>query len=1068
MKQNSGYFRHPTVHNEQIVFVSEDDLWSVSIKDGLAVRLTANLGQVSFPCISDDGKLLAFIGSDEGNPEVYVMPAEGGTAKRLTYLNAYCRVIGWKAGKILFSSNHSQPFRQNFMIYTISPDGGEPERLPYGIATNISFGKKGVVLGRKAGDLATWKRYRGGTAGELWIDRDGKGTFTKLVNMKGNYTNPMWIGDRIYFVSDYEGIANIYSVTPDGKGLKKHTGHKELYVRNATTDGKSIVYHAGADIYLFDVKTGKDKQVPVVYRSPYIQRQRKFVTANQYLEDFDLNRDGGRLALGCRGKIFQMGNWEGGVIQCGEQDGVRYRLTRWLNDQKRIVTVSDQGGEEHLEVYEAETNKLEKTIKIPNIGRFVFLEVAPTKKQDLICFSNQKNELIWLDLKTAKPLKIDRNEYSPMDCPSWSPDGKWIAYGNNVTMNTSAIFLYNLEKKEKYQITKPVLADGEPCFSSDGKYLYFLSSRVFDPVYDTLHFDLGFPQGSLPYLISLAKDTKSPFEPETKGFANSAKNEKKPDKKKEEKEEVVVKIDLSGIENRITPFPVDLANHYGISVAGKRIFYIVNPISGALDSDWANPVARGILKFYDLEKKKEDTFLSGVAGYCVSEDGTALAVFTQHKLRVISSKSDPESLSKEQGFSRETGWVDLNRIRISIDPVAEWKQMYAEAWRLQRDFYWVENMSGIDWKKVYKRYYPLLKRIATRSEFADLVWEMQGELGTSHAYEFGGDYRKRPWYHIGQLGADLQYDKKSDAYLIKHIVAGDVWDKKNSPPLKKPGLDIKEGMLIRGINGIKLSRKVTPEQALVNFAGQDVQLIIADKDGKKERQVVVKTLNDDRDLRYREWVEKNKEYVHKKSKGKVGYIHIPDMMAAGYAEFHRHYLSEYDYEGLLVDVRYNGGGHVSQLLLEKLARKRIGHALTRWFGYEPFPQYSVKGPIVALTNEFAGSDGDIFSHSFKLMNLGKLVGKRTWGGVIGIAARNWLVDGGMTTQPEFSFWFKDVGFNVENYGTDPDIEVDFTPQDYATGKDPQLDKALEVIGQEMKKFAYLKPDFSKKPDLTLP
>ncbi|MBW6516341.1 MAG: PDZ domain-containing protein [Candidatus Cloacimonetes bacterium] len=1069
MKQNQGYYRHATVYKDQIVFVAEDDLWKVKISGGTATRLTANLGQVSNPFISDNGQLIAFIGSEEGTPEVYVMPVEGGTAKRLTYLNSACRVIGWKDGKILFFSNHGQPFRQNFMIYAISPDGGEPQKLPYGLATSISFGKKGVVLGRKAMDLATWKRYRGGTAGEIWIDTEGKGKFTKLIDLKGNFANPMWLGDRIFFVSDYEGIANIYSVNPSGKDIIKHTKQKDYYVRNATTDGQSIVYHAGADIYCYDIKKDQDRIVKIDYRSPFIQRQRKFVTGFEYLEDCDLNADGSKIALECRGKLFNMGNWEGGVIQCGNSDGVRYRLGRWLNDNKRIITVSDESGEEHLEIYEAESNKLLKTIKIQNPGRFVFLEVSPTKKEDIVVYCNHRNELYWLDLKGNKPVKIDKNEFGSLDDAVWSPDGRWIAYSIDVSKTTRALKLYNLEKKAIHQITKPIMSDSDPYFSSDGKYLYFVSSRIFNPVYDAMHFDLGFPQGSLPYVITLTKDTKDPFEMEPKGFNPTEKDEKKSEKKDKKKEELRVKIDLEGIEDRITPFPLKEANYYGLSVTNNRIFYLVYPVSGVLDNDdWLNQSPKSVLKFYDLEKRKEIVMANNVSGYRLSADGSAIGIFMGKKLRVLSTKSDPESLSKEDGNNRETGWINLNRVRISINPPAEWKQMYAEAWRLQRDYFWVEDMSGIDWKKIYKRYFPLLDRIATRTEFADLVWEMQGELGTSHAYEFGGDYKKRPWYLVGQLGADFQYDPKSDSYIIKHIVEGDVWDKKHSPPLKKPGLNIKVGMLLKAINGTKLSRMITPEQALVNYAGQEVQLLIAENDGKKERQVTVKTLRNDINLRYREWVERNKEYVHQKTKGKVGYIHIPDMMGEGYAEFHRHFLTEYDHDALIVDVRYNGGGHVSQLLLEKLARKRIGYDLTRWYGYDPYPEYSVKGPIVVITNEFAGSDGDIFSHSFKLMKLGKLIGKRTWGGVIGISPRNRLVDGGITTQPEFSFWFKDVGWNVENYGTDPDIEVDITPQDYAKNKDPQMEKALEVIAKEMKQFKYLKPKFDKKPKLTLP
>jgi tricorn protease len=1059
---SKGYYRHPTVHGDRIVFVSEDDLWSVSIDSGRAVRLTANAGEVTSPHFSEDGKLLAFIGHEEGHSEVYVMPSDGGNEKRLTYLGARVKVVGWHKGKIIFYSNHGQPFRQDFWLYSIDPEGGAPEKLPYGLATGIGFGDKGVVLGRNTMDLATWKRYRGGTAGELWIDKDGSGEFCKLIEREGNYSHPMWIGDRIYFLSDMDGIGNLYSLKPDGTDLKKLSDQREYYVRNATTDGKNIVYHSGADLYVYNIEKKRERQVEIEYRSPFIQRNRKFVSPERYFHGGDVNIGGSRLLVEARGKVFNLGNWEGGVVQCGSRDGIRYRLPRWLNDGKRIITVSDEGGEEHLEVYEAHKNELLQKIESSQFGRITNMNVSPEKEADKILFTNHRNELYWMNIKEGKPLLIERNEYSSMRDAAWSPDGKWIAYSNHISRKVGIIKLYNLKKQKSYEITKPILEDVEPYFSPDGKYLYFISYRVFNPAYDTLHFDLGFPKGSLPYVITLAKESKHPTDKEP-----AALQAKKPDAEKSK--DIKVKVELDGITERVVPLPVAESIYGGISATAERIFYLSYPIQGVLDADDPfDQQANATLKYFDLDKQKEETLLTGVSGYMISSDGSALVALIGKKLRVISTQTDPKSLSKDKKANRESGWVDLNRIRISIDPPKEWKQMYAEAWRLQRDYFWVEDMSGVDWKRVYKRYYKLLDRIASRNEFADLVWEMQGELGTSHAYEWGGDYKKRPVYPLGYLGADLSYDEKSKAYTIDHIVQGDCWDTKTPPPLKKPGLNIKEGMLLKAINGTTLSKTITPQQALVNLAKHEVQLTVADKNGKNERNITVKTIANEQRVRYREWVERNKQYVHKKSRGKIGYIHIPDMMGNGFAEFHRHFFAEHDKQGLIIDVRYNGGGHVSQLLLQKLARKTIGFDQSRWFGYEPYPDLSVDAPMVAVTNEFAGSDGDIFSHTFKLMKLGTLIGKRTWGGVIGISPRDFLVDNSMTTQPEFSFWFKDVGWSVENYGTDPDIEVDISPKDYAEGKDPQLDKALELVKKQMKSYKYLKPDLKSRPRLDLP
>ena len=375
-------------------------------------------------------------------------------------------------------------------------------------------------------------------------------------------------------------------------------------------------------------------------------------------------------------------------------------------------------------------------------------------------------------------------------------------------------------------------------------------------------------------------------------------------------------------------------------------------------------------------------------------------------------------------------------------------------------------MSGINWKKIHDRYYKLINRVSSRSEFSDLVWEMQGELGTSHCYEFGGDYKPKRNYNIGLLGADLEFDNDKKAYKIKHLVKGDVWSGHMTSPLFRPGLNVKEGMYIKSISGNKLNKSTSPNIHLVNQVNKDVELIIADEENKNDREITIRTIPNENELRYRDWVEKNRNYVHRKTKNKVGYVHIPDMSPWGYSEFHRYWLSELQYDSLIVDVRFNGGGHVSQLILEKLARKRLGYDITRWMGTESYPGDSIAGPTIAITNEYAGSDGDIFSHSFKLMNIGKLIGKRTWGGVIGIWPRNLLVDGTITTQPEFSFWFKDVGWDVENYGTDVNIEVDITPKDYSKGIDTQLDRGIKEILLELKKNPVIKPTFENKPNLS--
>ncbi|MDQ3250204.1 MAG: PDZ domain-containing protein, partial [Chloroflexota bacterium] len=750
-----------------------------------------------------------------------------------------------------------------------------------------------------------------------------------------------------------------------------------------------------------------------------------------------------------------------------------------------------------------------------------------------------------------------------------------------------------------------VLHDVRPSFDPEGRYLYFLSYREFNPVYDGLHFELGFPWGMRPYLVTLQADLANPFTPRPelddeeegsdKGEADeddkdnkgkeeadhddtgdddavdddeiedddgdqggdededdageyddevdddeidddeideeaidddevdddpgeligqrypsatttddlqptnelttneliappvektAEKNaEAEPAKKKPKNDTPPLQIDLAGIERRVVAFPVP-DGRYGqvMGIAHKALFTELR-LQGVLDGgeEWDDEDQDdyGLLRAYNFKEYKTESLADNVSWFELSRNRKKLLYATGRRLRVIPAG---EKAPGEAGHPRRTGWIDLHRVKVAVNPQGEWEQMFREAWRLQRDHFWSEDMAQVDWQSVYLRYFPLIERVSTRSEFSDLMWEMQGELGTSHAYEYGGDYRQlRPYYGQGFLGAAFAWDAAAGGYRVGEIVLGDSWDRRATSPLGAPGVDVRAGDLLLAINGQRLDETTGPAQLLINQAGHEVLLTLAERvppatppvNGQSEatahkktkrkknkrkndagqngqppaeeepRAAVVRALHSEAPSRYRAWVEANRQRVHEASNGRVGYVHIPDMNANGYAEFHRGYLAEVDRDGLIIDVRYNAGGHVSQLILEKLARRRIGYDLSRWGGLSPYPADSPAGPLVALTNESAGSDGDIFCHSFKLLKLGPLIGKRTWGGVIGIWPRHALVDGTVTTQPEYSHWFEDVGWNVENYGTDPDIEVDMRPQDYVAGHDPQLARAIE-------------------------
>lgn len=1108
---SEGYYRYATLSGNQIVFICEDELWSVSTEGGIARRLTTGAGECWTPRLSPDGTQIAFSSRDEGDPEVFIMPAEGGIPRRLTYVAGYqCLVLGWTpdGSEILFTSDAHSPFSRCSQIYAVSPETGKVRALEIGHGQSISIDRKGrVALGRNANDPARWKRYRGGTAGELWVDPKGNGEFRRLIELPGNLVSPMWVQDRIFFLSDHDGMGNIWSCTVDGTDLHRHTDHTEYYVRFPATDGKFIVYTAGGRIFKLDPSNDQSDVVDVKTPSPAPQAARKFVDVPSYLEHYTIHPDGHALGVISRGQPLTLSFFEGPVVQYGSGSEVRHRLMEWLPDGKRFVVVNDRDRFERLELHHADQSVAPSYVSDKDIGRV--LQLSPSPKEDLVALTNHRHELMLLDLKTHKAKVLDRSPADRIGRPVWSADGRWMTYSWSPRQDMSIIRVVECHTGKVHDITRALRSDFSPAFDPDGRYIFLLSNRELNPIYDTQEFDLAFPMSMRPYAVPLRKDVPSPFAPQEKPFIKKAKdtssaantkpaekdnnqvNNSEPEKNsksrketkakgdkrksaeerikpeaaevRSEKQTTGIEIDFDGIQDRMIAFPVEEGRYSQLVATKGKVLFTAYPIRGIpRDHSWSDSNEHyGSLRVYDLDEQKLTTLYTDVHHVRMSIDNQTLVYRSRDRLRVIDAQGGKSS---ENG--RSGGWIDLSRASVLVEPRKEWTQMYREAWRLQKEQFWDESMSGVDWDLVFERYALLLPRIRTRLELSDLIWEMQGELGTSHAYEYGGDHRSSRAYYKGFLGADLTWDSKQKGYRIDKILRGDSWDRNCDSPLAEAGLNINAGDVIVAVHGRPVTEDLTVDELLLKCGDKHVQLAIKNKNG--QRTVTVKTIRSERYLRYRAWVEANRRYVHEKTNGKVGYVHIPDMGPAGYAEFHRSYLSEYHREGLIVDVRYNGGGHVSALLLEKLSRKRVGYDVSRWGEPQPYPAESVTGPLVAITNQFAGSDGDIFSHCFKLYKLGPLVGKRTWGGVIGIWPRHPLADGTVTTQPEFSFWFKDVGWSVENYGTDPDYDVDMKPQDFTRGRDPQLDKSIELALQSIKESPALMPDFSQRPALHLP
>jgi tricorn protease len=1065
---SQGYIRFPTIYQDQIVFVAEDDLWRVSSEGGRAERLTAGTSEILYPSFSPDGQSLAFLSKEEGPEEVYVMSSQGSEAKRLTFQGA-SRVAGWLSteGEIIFASGAGSAHYRQHMLYAINPAGGEARPLAMGMANAISYGPNGgVVIGRNISEPANWKRYRGGTAGYLWCKAHADAEFTRLLNLAGNIAGPCWVGERIYFLSDHEGISNIYSCTPEGRDLRRQTQHEDFYARNLTCDSKRLVYHAGANLYLFDPASQRSRQIEVSLSSGRTQLSRKFVPTSQNLEEYVLHPEGYAVALVARGKAFSMGNWEGPVLQYGQPDGTRYRFLSWLKDGKQLVAVQDVEGDERLSIFRPDEGSESRILTDVEFGHALDMAVSPAT--DVVAIANQRRELLAVDLETGQQRVLDRSEHMPMQGIAWSPDGSWLAYGFALTAQRVAIKLFQVETGETHVITRPVLRDARPAFDPDGKYLYFIGQRIFNPVAENLEFGWSFPRGEKPYAITLRRDLPSPFIAIPRG--TGSKEEKAEEQVHEEASEnsgaKPLVIDLEGIEKRIVPFPVAEGKYGQVrGIKGKALLLAFPLVSGIHEDPHYEPA--GQISKYDFEMLKYETLIESVHGFEVSRDAKTLIYRSHHRLRVLKAGEKPVKTENGERPNRETGWLDLGRVKVSLRPAAEWQQMFSEAWRLQRDYFWTENMSGVDWQQVYQRYSPLLEQVGSRAELSDLLWEMQGELGTSHAYEMGGEYRKGHNYGQGFLGVDWQYDTQHDRYRIARIIEGDPAESKETSPLNAPGLNVHIGDAVLAVNGQRVGGRKSPRELLVNQAGYEVQITLENGESGEVRTINVKALSSERAARYRDWVEQNRRRVQELSQGRVGYIHIPNMVQTGFAEFHRSFLAEYDAPALLIDVRWNGGGDVSGLLLSKLARRRLGYDFPRWATPVAYPAESPRGPMVALTDEHAGSDGDMFCHSFKLMGLGPLIGKRTWGGVIGYMRDHRLVDGTVITEPEYSFWFKDVGWSVENYGTDPDIEVDITPQDYVQGADPQLERAVAEALKQLENGKYLEPTPGERPNLSL-
>lgn len=1059
MPDPDAYLRFPSLHGDHVALVAEDDVWLAPTTGGRAWRVTADRAPVADAHLSPDGAHVAYLGRRDGAPEVYVVGVEGGTSRRLTWWgDAFTRVLGWLPdGRVAASSPTGEPFRSRVHGRAVPLDGGPAELLPFGPVTGLAHGPGSAVavstgFGGRRRDYAWWKRYRGGTASRLWVDARGTGEFSPLgADLDGQLVSPMWVGGRVAFLSDHEGHGNVYSMVPDGTDLRRHSDHTEFYAREATTDGRRVVHAAGGRLWLLDDLAADSEPRPLDVRTggPTSARTPAPVTAAEHLGDVVPDDTGRASVIEVRGTVHWLTHRDGPVRAIAAEAGVRARLPRLLGTARgtgvaSVVWVTDARGDDALEV--SGPDGARRLLAAGRLGRVLDLAGAPDGRT--VAVATHDGRLVLVDVSTGEDRLLARTDNDAVRELAFSPDSTWLAWTHPGPEPLSHIRMARLDDEAVVDATPLRFTDSEPVFTPDGRHLAFLSRRTFDPVYDAHVFDLSFPAGTRPYLLPLAADTPSPFDPQARGrpatpaAAPSDAGAPPP----------TTQVDVDGLADRVVPVPVPAARYSSLRATAGGLAWLREPLRGETGDDLARPGAdppRPTLERVDFAHGRCVVLAEGVDSFRASGDGTRLVVRDKEALRVLPADrpvapggpGGPGGSADEDPDARVE--VDLGRVRVAVEPVREWLQMFDEAGRLMRDHFWVADMAGIDWDAVLARYRPLLDRVATRDDLSDVLWEVQGELGTSHAYEVPPERPVDAALRLGQLGADLAADPEG-VWRVTRVLPGESSAGQGRSPLAAPGVGVREGDAVLEVGGRVVDPVTGPGPLLVGTAAAPVELLVRPAGGGEPRRVVVVPLPDDRTLRYHAWVADRRRAVHAATAGRVGYLHVPDMVANGWAQLHRDLRVEVARDALVLDVRDNGGGHTSELVIEKLARRLLAWQMGR--GWEPFtyPSDARRGPLVCVTDENAGSDGDVVTGVVKELGLGPVVGMRTWGGVIGIDTRYTLVDATSVTQPRYAFWFRGAGWGVENYGVDPDVEVPVAPHDWRSGRDPQLDTAVQL------------------------
>ncbi len=1057
----SHLMRFADVSETDIVFTYENDLWLVPIDGGKAKRITNSEGTEIFAKFSPDGSKIAFTANYDGGNDVYVMEKDGSTPVRLTYHPASDLVLDWfPDGKhILFRSVREYPTRAH-MIYKVSVDGGMPVKLPVDRAglASLSPDAKSVAYNRGSREFRTWKRHKGGTAQDIWVGSFEKGDFARITTFEGTDNFPMWRGNFIYFVSDREdGTLNLFKYDLSAKQTTRLTFYNDYDVKYPSIGKNHIVYQYGESIYLFDLKTEKSKLVNIETFSDAVLTREDYIDAEKFTGGFHLSPEGKRAVMDIRGEIINLPADEGVVYNLSESSASREKNPVWSPDGKWIAFFSDKSGEEELYI----TNPYAKSawIQLTSSGKGYRMNPVWSPDSKSILFHDKYMQLNLVDVATKKLKVIDKSDYDDawerwgIQDYCWSPDSKWIAYTKMEQSLYESIFLYSVAADKIYRVTEDITQDWSPSFSADGRYLYFLSNRSFQPVMGFVDQNHIFLDMTRPHVLILKEGDPSPFAP--KNITDATKDD-------ETSRADNVMITLSGFDKRVVAAPVKPANLFRLEAVNGGFVYLKKDKNEFLKYQTvtdANSAANLDLYKFDLKSAKEEKLMSGISQYHLTGDSKNL----------IYKSGKTFGITKTGSAGVGDGKLGLSRVTVKIDPKQEFMQIYNEAWRVQRDWFYDKNMHGVNWQKVGEKYRKFIPYCGTREDVNYLIGEMIAELNVGHTYIYGGDYDRTKRIPAGLLGAEFYYDSNDSYPRIKRIIPGNNWDDDDQSPLYAPGSPVKADDYILAVDGVEIKKGDNIYKYLENKSGKIIEITYnSAPDMKTAKTYVLKTTGSEYGLLYNEWVDQNRKFVDNATQNQVGYIHLPGMMENGLIQFAKIFYPQYYKKGFIIDARYNGGGFTSKMIIDRLERSLQDFTQPREGKPIRTPERAFHGHLILIINHDTGSDGEIFSESWKHLGLGEIIGERTWGGAVGIESHQPLIDGGETTPPQFGPYNFKGEWIIEGHGVEPTIEVVNMPGDVLKGKDAQLDKAIEVILAKIKNEPKAYPVQPPYPDKSKP